>query len=148
MQHPPTKRDWKREIVSLATLLTLLFLYFPFMDRPWSLYVAISAAYTMLVLGLLWSDGKWKRYIEEGRRTARELLQGHLCFALLIVVWIWLGRYSKPRLPEWMFNYGLGELTLYLIFSGLGIVAIWWAEQTWLAQPVRRDASINASPQQ
>jgi hypothetical protein len=137
----------KREGVSLATVVTLLFFYAFFGDRIWFIYAAIAAAYTVLVLGMLWSDGKWKRYIAEGRRTARELIQGHIWFLLLIVVWIWLCRYSKPWLPEWMFNFGPRELTLYLICSGLGIVAIWWAEQSWLAKPQKRKETIGSAAQ-
>ena len=67
---------FKRKIVSVATVTTLVSLYVFFEDRTWSIYVSISAAYTVLVLGLLWSDGKWRRYIHEGSRSSRDLIQG------------------------------------------------------------------------
>lgn len=141
-------KNAKRGIVELATVLVLVLLYLPLADAPWAIYVAICGAYTALVFGLLWSDGKWTRYINEGNRTARELIQGHLVFVLVIALWIWLCRLSRPRLPDWLFNYGLGEITLYLIFSGLGIVAVWWAEQSWLAKVPRKDEPVRSSLQQ
>jgi hypothetical protein len=130
----------KRRIVSIATGLVGLFLYIPFAGKSWAIYAPICGGYTVLVLGLLWSDGKWVHYIESGSRTNRELIQGHICFLLLLVLWIWLCRYSRPWLPDWMSNLGPDELTPYLIFSGLGIVAIWWGEQSWLSRVPKKDA--------
>ncbi|HEY3706557.1 MAG TPA: hypothetical protein VGL22_15960 [Terracidiphilus sp.] len=124
--------------MSIVTILVVLLLYVPFMEQAWAIYAAICGGYTTLVIGLLWSDGKWARYIADSGRTTRELVQAHICILLLIVLWIWTCRYSKPWLPQWMFNFGAGEITLYLIFSGLGIVAIWWGEQSWLSKPAKR----------
>ena len=142
---PRTSSGFRRRIVSLASVLSFLVLYFCFMEHSWAIYAAICAGYTILVLGLLWSDGKWTRYIQKSLRTARELLQGHLVFLLVVVLWIWLCRVSRPWMPEWMFNFGFGQLTLYLIFSGLGIVAIWWGEQSWLAKPPKREEVIGST---
>src|SRR5579864_3622724 len=139
---PRTSHGFRRRIVSFAAILAFIVLYFCFMENSWAIYASICAGYTILVLGLLWSDGKWTRYIQKSLRTSRELLQGHLVFLLMIVLWIWLCRFARPLLPGWMFDFGFGELTLYLIFSGLGIVAIWWAEQSWLAKPPKRDEAI------
>jgi hypothetical protein len=63
-------------------------------------------------------------------------------FLLLVVTWIWLCRYATPWLPDWMFNLGPHELTPYLIFSGLGIVATWWGEQSWLAKPAKKNEPV------
>jgi hypothetical protein len=96
---------------------------------------------------MLWSDGKWKKYIEFNRRTARDLVQGHAMFLLVMVLWIWICKISKLRLPEWMFEDRYRGVTPYLVFGGLGLVAIWWIEQSWLAKPAKSDEHLGASPQ-
>ena len=138
---------FRREIVSFTSILTSIVVYFSLAEYPWAIYPSICAGYTILVLGLLWSDGKWKRYIRENRRAPRELIQGHVVSLLMVVLWIWLCRFFRPWAPGWMFNFGVGEVTLYLIFSGLGIVAIWWGEQTWLAKPAKREEVIGSTLQ-
>ncbi len=134
---PPSVR-FKREIVSVAFLVAFVALYLPFEHEPWSIYVALCTSYTILVFGLLWSDGKWQRYIAAGQRKARELAQGHAVFLLILTLWIWICEISRPSLPDWMFDEIYRGLTYHLIFSGLGIVALWWAEQSWLAKPPKR----------
>ena len=138
---------FKREIVSVGVVAPWLAIYLPFEDQPWSLYTALCVSYTILVFGLLWSDGKWRKYIEANERNARDLLQGHAIFLLVMTLWIWICRFARPRLPDWMFGELYRDLNFYLIFSGLGIVAIWWAEQSWLAKPPKRDERMGVSPQ-
>jgi hypothetical protein len=140
-------RRFKREFVSIGVVISILAIYLPFMDEPWSLYAALCAGYTMLVFGMLWSDGKWKKYIEVNERTAQNLIQGHAVFLLVVVLWIWICNISKPRLPEWMFEDHYRGVTPYLVLGGLGLVAIWWIEQSWLAKPAKRDEDLGASPQ-
>jgi hypothetical protein len=96
---------------------------------------------------LLWSDGKWHKYIETRQRTARDLAQGHTIFLLILILWIWVCRFSRPWLPDWMFSEIYRTPSYYLVFSGLGIVAIWWFEQSWLAKPPKNDERIGVSPQ-
>jgi hypothetical protein len=138
---------FKRELVSIGVVFAFLATYLPFMDEPWSLYAALCAGYTMLVFGMLWSDGKWKRYIEINKRTALDLVQGHAMFLLVVVLWIWTCKISKPWLPGWMFEDHYRGITPHLVFGGLGLVAIWWLEQNWLARPAKRDENVQASPQ-
>jgi len=95
---------FRRELVSIGVVVSILVIYLPFFDEPWSLYVALCTGYTMLVFGMLWSDGKWKRYIDFNKRTAQDLVQGHAAFLLLVVLWIWICKISKTRLPDWMFE--------------------------------------------
>ena len=141
-------RRLKREIVSVGTIVVIFCLYIPFMDERWGIYAAIGGGYTVLVLGLLWSDDKWSLYISKGNRSARDLIQGHLVFVLVLVLWIWICRIAKPCMPDWMFNFGPREVTLYHIFSGLGIVGIWWAEQSWLAKEPKKAESPMSTLQQ
>jgi hypothetical protein len=46
-----------------------------------------------------------------------------------------------------MFDQIYGIPSYYLIFSGLGIVAIWWVEQSWLAKPPKKDERLGISSQ-
>lgn len=131
----PLSIRFKRGLVSLAVLVPILGLYLPFTDQPWSLYAALCAGYTLLVFGMLWSDGKWRKCIAANQRSSRGLVQDHVMFLLVLIIWIWICRISKPWLPDWMVTEMGRGLTYYLIFSGLGIVAIWWAEQSWLVKP-------------
>jgi hypothetical protein len=137
----------KRRVVALGVVVSFLSFYLPFTDEPWSLYLALYGAYTILVFGMLWSDGKWKRYIDASKRPVRDLVQGHLAFLLALTLWIWVCRLAKPWLPDWMFNLGLGDITLYLIFGTLGIVGVWWVEQSWLAKAPRSPEQIETSVQ-
>ena len=143
---PPSVR-FKRQIVSLAVVFPFIAFYLPFEDESWSLYVALCVSYTILVFGLLWSDGKWRNYIDVHQRKARDLMQGHAIFLLVMILWVWVCRSSRPWLPEWMFDGIDHELNYFLVFSGLGIVAIWWVEQSWLAKLPKKDERLGVSTQ-
>ena len=120
----PLSVRFKREIVSIAVFFALIALYLPFEDQSWSIYAALCTSYTILVFGLLWSDGKWRKYIEDNKRTARDLIQGHAIFLVMLIFWIWTCRFSGPWLPDWMFFESIHDLTPYLLFSAFGMVAI------------------------
>ena len=137
--YQPLRLRFKREAVSFATVLVTLGLYIPLMDESWSLYLALCAGYTVLVFGLIWSDGKWGRCLGGGKWTLGKLLQGHASFLLALIFWVWLARFSRPWLPDWLMNEGVDHLTLYLIFAALGIVAIWWIEQSWISKGSKKD---------
>jgi hypothetical protein len=125
----------------------MLCVYVPLMNRSWGIYAAICAGYSVLVLGMLWSDGKWAVYVARRKRAGRELIQGHLVFVLVLVLWMWICQFAKSWLPVWIFEFGSREVTLYHVCTGLGIVAIWWAEQSWLAKPKPKNESVISSIQ-
>lgn len=137
----------KRRFVSIAVGIIFIALYLPFEDASWSLYAALCVSYTILVFGLLWSDDKWRKYIEAHQRKTRDLAQGHAVFLLVMIFWIWVCRFCRPWLPGWMFGEIYGIPSYYLVFSGLGIVAIWWGEQSWLAKPPKKDEPMGVSSQ-
>ena len=147
MRSLPRSVRLKRTLVELGTIFSFFVLYLPFIGQPWSLYAALCTAYTIVVFGMLWSDGKWKRYIEANKRPVRDLIQGHAVFLLILTLWIWVCRFTRPWLPSWLFNLGVGEATLYLIFGALGILIIWWVEQSWLAKAPRSPEQIESSAQ-
>ncbi len=133
--------------MSIAIVVAMLAIYLPLMDEAWSLYVALCVGYTILVFGMLWSDNKWKVYISANRRSAHELIRGHQIFLLVLVLWIWICKVSRPWLPGWMFEeYGRG-VTPFLIFGSLGLVVLWWVEQSWLAKPPKKEEQIGVSSQ-
>lgn len=70
-----------------------------------------------------------------------------LLFLLILILGVWICRFSKPLLSPWMFFEIYRGLTYYLVFSGLGIIAIWWVEQSWLAKSPKEDERIDVSPQ-
>ena len=142
----PLSVRFKRQIVSVTIVVVLIVLYLPFEDEPWSLYAALCVSYTTVVFGLLWSDGKWRKYFEAHQRKARDLAQGHTIFLLVLIFWIWICRFSRPWLPAWMFDQIYGTPSYYLIFGGIGIVAIWWVEQSWLANPTKSGERAGALP--
>jgi len=80
--HASTLNPIRRELVSIGVVVSILVIYLPFFDEPWSLYVALCTGYTMLVFGMLWSDGKWKRYIDFNKRTAQDLVRAMPAFLL------------------------------------------------------------------
>ncbi len=147
MRSLPLSVCFKRKIVGFGVVFSFFALYLPFMDEQWSLYGALCAAYTILVFGMLWSDGNWRRYIEANKRPARDFVQGHAVFLLVLTLWIWVCRLARPWLPGWMFNLGFGDATLYLVFGALGIVVVWWVEQGWLAKAPRSPERIETSAQ-
>jgi len=143
----PLSVRFKREIVAVAVFAPFLALYLPLEDQSWSLGAALCASYTILVFGLLWSDNKWRRYIAANKRTVRELAQRHIIYLLILILWIWICRFSRPWLPGWLFDEIYGIPSYYLVLTGLGIVAIWWAEQSWLAKPPKTDERLGGSLQ-
>jgi hypothetical protein len=147
MRSLPLSVRFKREVVAIGTVVTFFAFYLPFADEPWSIYAALCAAYTIVVFGMLWSDGSWKRKIGANKRPGRDLVQGHVVFLLVLALWIWVCRLARPWLPNWFYSLGVGEATLYLVVSALGIVAIWWAEQGWLAKAPRLPEGIGPSAQ-
>lgn len=131
----PSPYRFRREAVSVAIVAVVLPIYLPFMDRPWSAYAAVCAGYTVLIFGMLWSDRKWSRYIGANKRSTRTLLQGHAAYLLAVIVWMLVCQFCRPWLPSWIFDDFYRGITPHLFFGGLGIVAIWWVEQSWLAKP-------------
>ena len=93
--------------------------------------------YTIAVFGLAWSDGKLSLLTGEGAKSLRELIQTHLVFLLMLILWIWLAQFSKPWLPSWVISEGDHRESWFLFFALLGIVAMLLYEHWWLASKPR-----------
>ena len=128
----PRSKNFKRQVVSYATVIAALTLYFSFMDYQWSIYLALSVGYTTILFGLAWSDNKLHLFFRDGSRSLSEVVRVHLSYLLMLIAWIWLALYFKPSLPSWITYAGDHNESWFLIFVLLGIVAIWWLEHSRL----------------
>jgi len=126
-------KGFKRRVVSLATAITTLILYVPFMDSPWAIYVAMCAGCTIAVFGLVWSDGMLRRIPGGEARPLGHVLEAHLAFLAMVILWIWFAQWIKPALPDWVVIEGNEHESWYLVFALLGIVGLLVAELSWLS---------------
>jgi len=129
-------KGFKRRVVSLATVIATLVTYVPFMDSPWAIYVAMGTGYTVVIFGLVWSDGML-RLAGENRRPVGDVIQTHLAFLVLVCGWIWIAQFIKPSLPRWVVMEGSDHWSWFLAFAFLGIVGLLIAELAWLATKPR-----------
>ena len=125
-------KGFKRQVVSFATAIAMLTVCIPFMDSRWAIYVATCVGYTIAVFGLAWSDGKLRLFFGGHARSVGGVLQAHLVFLLLIILWIWFAQYIKPSLPSWVVAEGDHHESWYLVFALLGIVGMLLFEHWWL----------------
>ncbi len=130
----PLSKRFKREAVALATVIVFLCLYLPFMGAVWAIYLAVCGGYTALFFGLMWSDGKWSRYIKGASRSTGGLVQTHTVFLLVLILWMWLAQVARPFLPDWVVVEGGEHESWFLAFGALGLAAVWWAEQWWFTR--------------
>ena len=127
----------KRRMVSFSTVVSTLLVYIPFMDTRWAIYAAMCVGFTVAVFGLAWSDNKLGSF--SGNRSARSVLQAHLAFILMVILWIWLAKYSKPFLPARVTAEGDRHESWFLVFALLGIVGILLYEHWWLSIKPKAD---------
>jgi len=114
----------------LGAAVAFLILFFPFMDRPWSLPAAILASYSIFVLSLAFGDAKDYLDRAEVRQQVQRLLSIHM-FILLIALVIVLGwKRAQPLLPQGLTHrYQKGsfwDLGLELIFAIAGVWQGYW----------------------
>jgi hypothetical protein len=141
----PLSKGSKRQFVSLATALSAILIYLPFIGSRWAIYLAISTSYTVAVFGLAWSDGKIPLFLSGRVRSVGAIIQVHIAFLLLLVLWIWAAQYSKPYLPAWaLAEDGYGSW--FLVFALLGIIAILLFEHWWLASKPKSDVQNSQAP--
>ncbi len=144
----PRSKNFKRQVVSYATVIVGLTVYFVFMEYRWAIYLALSIGYTIILFGLAWSDNKIHLFFRDHSRTLSDVIRVHLSYLLMLIAWVWLAQYFKPSLPSWITYAGDLNESWFLIFVLLGIVAIWWLEHSRLtAKPKPQPLSqINDHP--
>ncbi len=129
-------KGFKRNVVSLATVIATLVTYIPFMDSPWAVYVAMSMGYTVAVFGLVWSDGMLRRFPSGNARPVGDVVRAHLTFLALVIGWICFAQFVKPSLPHWVVVEGNDHISWFLVFTLLGIVGLLIAELSlFVAKP-------------
>jgi Na+/H+ antiporter NhaC len=121
----------------LAAVVAFLILFFPFMDRPWSLPAAILASYSIFVLGLGFGDAKDYLDRTEIRQQVQRLLLIHL-FILLIALGVVLGwERAQPLLPEGLTHrYQKGSIWDFGLELTFAIAAVW--QGFWMRKIIRR----------
>jgi len=137
----PTSRRFKREIVALAVVLGAVSTYLPFGGSQLALYATVCVAYTILVVGMAWADGKWQLYFRGGSQDTSRFLRIHFGFVLAAVLLLWLAIWLSPFMPEWLVSRGGDKWTWYQVLVIVLMVGIFMLEQWWIEKRPRRDAN-------
>jgi len=136
----PLSRRFKREVVSITTVVASLTIYFSFMEYRWAAYLALSLGYTAILFGLAWSDNKMHLYFRDNSRSLSQVARLHSYYLLILVAWVGLAQYFRPSLPQWITYEGDRHESWFLVFVLLGIIAIWWIEHSRLTAKPKQDA--------
>jgi hypothetical protein len=121
----------------LAAAVAFSILFFPFMDRPWSLPAAILASYSIFVLGLAFGDAKDYLDRTEIRQQVQRLLLIHV-FILLIAFAVILGwERAQPLLPGGLTHrYPKGSFWDFGLELTFAIAGVW--QGFWMRKIIRR----------
>jgi hypothetical protein len=137
----PTSRRFKREIVALAVVLGAVATYLPLGGSQFALYATICVAYTILVVGMAWADGKWQLYFRSGSHDISRFLQIHFGFVLAAVLILWTAIWLSPFMPEWLVSRGSDKWSWYQVLVIVLMVGIFILEQLWIEKKPRREAN-------
>ncbi len=125
-------RSRKRLVYIMATLVTMA-IFLPFQTRPWSIYVAACAGYSVLVFGLRRFGAGHTASVAASFKPSSAIALTHLTFLAVVVGWVWLCIFLKPHLPYILTTEDSSHPYFGLAFLGilvlLGIEAV---EQRWL----------------
>lgn len=122
--------------------VTFCALFFPNMDKPWGLPVAIVAAYSVLVFSLAFRDKNCSLRRPQVRKLLPQFLLMHVPFLLLIywiaTLWIRLA----PDMPDWLTVRGRkGSLYDWILTALLCLIA--WAQEHWMRAIIKRSVVSN-----
>jgi|HubBroStandDraft_1064217.scaffolds.fasta_scaffold414720_2 hypothetical protein len=134
-------KDYKRAAVEVALFLGAALTYYALSGTPWASYAALCVAYTVLVVGRAWTDGKTRLYFDNENGRMARFLQIHLGFLLAAMLILWFAlrlKAPEPELPDSSSgDSGTWRLvTVVVLFYGM--VAI---ERYWIEKRPRRDAN-------
>ncbi len=133
-------KRFKQRIVGLAAGIVTAIAYLPVANFHWAIYFAVCVGYSILVFGFAWSDGHSRLFSSDHARPRSTVVQVHLAYLCAVTGWIWFAQFVKPVLPRWVVAGGRGSW--FMVFAGLGIVALVIAEQSWLSAMPKSDAPI------
>jgi hypothetical protein len=136
-----TSRRLKRELVALALVAGSALTYFSLLGMRWDIYVTLCVAYTILIIGMAWANGKWKLYFSRGSSDISRFFQIHIGFVLAIVLLVWLAMWGQPAMPDWLVARGDDRWSWYHIVVIALVVGVVLIEQWWFEKKPRRDAS-------
>jgi hypothetical protein len=133
-------RRIKRAVVALA-VITASLLTHGNLPGLWAIYITLCVAYTIVVVGMVWVDGKLKLYFARENRAGLRFLQIHLAFLLAAVVLLWLSILAEPAMPDWLVSRGGESWSWYHVLVIILMVGLVVFEQYWIEKPFRR--SVN-----
>jgi hypothetical protein len=134
-------RRFKREIVALALVAGSALTYFSLQGTRWDIYVTLCVAYTILVVGMAWANGKWMLYFSRGSSDISRFVQIHAAFVLAIVLIVWFAVWGQPIMPEWFVSRGGDRWSWYQILVIALVVGVVLLEQWWFEKKPRREAN-------
>jgi hypothetical protein len=136
-----TRGRFRREIVALALVIGAALTYFSLLGTRWDIYATLCVAYTILIVGLAWANGKWKIYFSRGRSEILRFVQIHFAFVLAIVLIVWLAAWLAPFMPEWLVSRGGDKWSWYHILVIVRVAAVVLLEQWWFEKRPCREAN-------
>ena len=133
-----TARRLKREIVAIVLIAGAALTYLSLQGTRWDVYVTLCVAYTILIVGMAWANGKWKLYFGDGRNSLRSFAQVHLGFMLSVLLLMWAAMLFQPSMPEWLISQGGDKWSWYHVVVMLMVVGVVLIEQWWIEKRQRR----------
>jgi hypothetical protein len=133
-----TSRRFKRETVALVLVIASAATYLFLQDMGWAVYATLCVAYTIVIVGMAWANGKWKDYFGGGSSGIAKLVQIHIGFLLVAVLLLWLGLKLAPAMPEWLASRGGDAWSWYHVLVIALLVGVVMLEQWWIEKRQRK----------
>lgn len=129
------KKRLKQEAVLLAVFAGAAITYFMLAGKAWAIYAIVCVAYTIVVVGMVWADGKWERYFGSQSNRIARFIQIHFGFLLAVVLLLWLAIRFEPRMPGWLTYRGGETWSWYHVSIMILVVGLFILEQFWFERP-------------
>jgi hypothetical protein len=135
-------RRFKRQIVGLALVGGSAATYLLCGKTQWALYATLCVAYTIVIVGMAWANGKWQLYFGSGSNDTARFLQLHCGFVLAAVLLLWLAISLNPSMPEWLVSRGGDRWSWYQVLIIVLMVGIVMLEQWWIEKRPKRGENL------
>ena len=133
-----TSRRFKRETVALVLVTASAATYLFLQDMAWAVYATLCVAYTIVIVGMAWVNGRLKGYFGRGSNDVGRLVQIHIGFLLVAVLLLWLALRLAPAMPEWLASRGGDAWSWYHVLVIALLVGVVMLEQWWIEKRPRR----------
>jgi uncharacterized membrane protein len=132
MRKGPVSIRVKRNVVALALVSGAALTYFILSGTIWAIYATVCVAYTIVIFGMAWANGKWKLYLGTHSRGVSRLLQIHIGCVLAAILIVWLAIWLNPMMPEWLVSRGGDRWSWYQVLVIVLLVGVVLMEQHWI----------------